>query len=193
MIRKFLELIAENVKLMACAAFALPLLAVLGGGVGGVLLAVLLVLLDVLAVMGVRELCRREGMTFSQLCQQQQAENQRRAIEAEWAERNSMVLGLFNAVVNDRFGGLKPDDTNRLTFAGAAGDAGGCRIAFFMNALKPDSDEVSAVQRLVKQNLVRAGYAPDAFIIRTEFLSNANQIVYVIRWKIPSARGDTLR
>ena len=186
---EFLKMIVANAVIIVLAAVALPLLAVLGGNL---LVAILLVVLEVLAAIGVNELAKSQNVTLSQLWQRSQAENQQRAIEAEWAARNSMVLGLFNAVVTDRFGGLKPDDTNRLTFAGAAGDASGCRIAFFLNALPPDSDEISAVQRLVKQNLVRAGYAPDAFQIRTECLSNANQVIYVIRWKIPSARQDTL-
>lgn len=186
--RRFLELIAENVKLLVCAAFALPLLAVLGGGLGGAMLAVLLVLLEVLAVIGVRELCRRAGTTFTQIRDQQQRQAAAAQQEYQIMQRNVTLSNCVKRAMVDAFA-RETFDVPQFFAEEIVNGGQGVAVAWSLNGADPDGNRVRGVKTKIETNLRQSGFDPAIWRVSRE--TQADLLIFTIVYRPP--RNDVSR
>lgn len=188
MMRGFLELIAENVGAIVLAAIVVPLLAVLGGGIGGAMLAVLLVLLELLAVIGVRELCRREGTTFTQI----RDEQQRQAAAAKQAyqrmQRNVMISNCVKRAMIDAFA-RETTDVPQFCAERIVNGGQGVAIAWSLNGADPDGNKVRSVKSKIETNLRNSGFDPAIWKVSRE--TKDDLLIFTIVYRPP--RNDASR
>lgn len=167
MIRKFLELIAENVGAIVLAAIIVPLLAVLGGGLGGAMLAVLLVLLELLAVIGVRELCRREGTTFTQIRDEQQRQAAADQQAYQLMQRNVMLSNCVKKAMVDAFA-RETTDVPQFFAERIVNGGQGVAVAWSLNGADPDGTKVKSVKTKIETNLRQSGFDPAIWKVSRE-------------------------